>query len=217
MPPQTEEHKRKIKESNIKTWSNPILKKKHSCLTKKKIKEMDPKKRKLQLKRLAEKSRTPEKREISRQTMNKLRSDPDFEKKRKKAQKEIDRNGKNNYFYGKKHTKETRYKISKTKKESEKTPRGKDNKAFIDGLGKERKQKRITFQETIEYKLFREAIFKRDKYKCTNCGSIKKLEIHHIKSYKNNPKLRTVLSNGCILCKECHKKTNNYGRKNKIV
>jgi len=52
---------------------------------------------------------------------------------------------------------------------------------------KERTIKKITkpnIRHTKKYKEFRKKILKRDKYKCTNCGSDKKLQIHHIKSIR---------------------------------
>ena len=64
----------------------------------------------------------------------------------------------------------------------------------------------------IKWKLWREKVFKRDKYTCQNCkqkGGY--LEPHHIKSWAKYPKLRFRLNNGLTLCHNCHKLTNNYG------
>lgn len=51
------------------------------------------------------------------------------------------------------------------------------------------------------YKLWREAVFKRDGYKCLECGDNKggNLNADHIKPFS--------------LCVECHKKTNTWGGK----
>lgn len=59
-------------------------------------------------------------------------------------------------------------------------------------------------RKTIEYKQWRDKVFKRDKYTCQHCGKRGRLNAHHIKSYKDYPKLRTKLSNGITLCKQCH-------------
>lgn len=66
---------------------------------------------------------------------------------------------------------------------------------------------------SVEYKLWREAVFKRDNYVCQECDSRgNKLNAHHIKSFSKYPDLRYEISNGITLCLECHKKTDNYGR-----
>lgn len=56
------------------------------------------------------------------------------------------------------------------------------------------------------YQKWREKCLKRDNYTCQRCGATEGLCVHHIQSYKDFPKLRTKLSNGITLCKECHKK-----------
>jgi hypothetical protein len=66
----------------------------------------------------------------------------------------------------------------------------------------------------LVYKLWREAVFKRDDWTCQMCKQRGgKLEAHHIKEFSNFPDLRYDVSNGITLCKECHKKTDNYGRR----
>ena len=58
-----------------------------------------------------------------------------------------------------------------------------------------------------EYFDWRNKIFERDSYTCQICkkkgGNI---NAHHIKSFKNYPKLRLNINNGITLCEECHKK-----------
>ena len=62
-----------------------------------------------------------------------------------------------------------------------------------------------------KYKLWREAVFKRDGYTCTWCKQKGgKLNADHIKQFAFYPKLRFKLINGRTLCKECHKKTDTY-------
>ena len=60
----------------------------------------------------------------------------------------------------------------------------------------------------IKYKQWREAVFKRDDFVCQDCGRRGVyLEAHHIKEWKNYPKLRYKVFNGLTLCKKCHNKT----------
>ena len=71
-------------------------------------------------------------------------------------------------------------------------------------------------QKSLEYKNWRRFIFIRDEFTCKECG-VKNIyiEAHHIKSWRNYPKLRFDMNNGITLCKSCHKKTNNYGEKSR--
>lgn len=70
----------------------------------------------------------------------------------------------------------------------------------------------------VEWKMWREAIFKRDDWTCQDCGARsgkgKSIELHphHVKQYATHPELRFDVSNGITLCKECHKKTDTYLR-----
>ena len=70
-----------------------------------------------------------------------------------------------------------------------------------------------------EYNTWHKLVFERDGNKCTNCGSVEKLEAHHIKEVCNYPELIFDVDNGQTLCRECHKKTDNYGVNfyNKII
>lgn len=57
-----------------------------------------------------------------------------------------------------------------------------------------------------EYEKWKYSVLIRDNYTCKKCGqSNSKLDVHHIKSYKMNPELRTDIENGITLCKKCHK------------
>ena len=55
-----------------------------------------------------------------------------------------------------------------------------------------------------ENHLWRIACLERDDWQCQHCKATKKLNIHHIKSYKNHSKLRTIIENGITLCQTCH-------------
>lgn len=58
---------------------------------------------------------------------------------------------------------------------------------------------------TVEYKIWRDAVFQRDLYSCRLCA--KKgatLQAHHIKSWVRHEELRYDVDNGITLCKKCH-------------
>lgn len=57
-----------------------------------------------------------------------------------------------------------------------------------------------------EYKKFRIAVLKRDRFFCQwpGCGSSKRLNVHHIKTWTHHPGLRYDVSNGVTLCRVCH-------------
>ncbi len=77
------------------------------------------------------------------------------------------------------------------------------------GITKEHVRQRLT----IEYKLWREAVFKRDNYTCQSCLARNKagtgndiyLEAHHIQRFADFPEFRFDVSNGITLCRQCHK------------
>lgn len=66
----------------------------------------------------------------------------------------------------------------------------------------------------FEYNVWRTSVFERDMYTCRCCGTKKgPFNAHHLESYASSMKLRTVLSNGITLCKDCHNKFHKrYGR-----
>ena len=71
-----------------------------------------------------------------------------------------------------------------------------------------------TIRKSIDFKLWREAVFKRDDYTCVFCLK-RGCEIHpdHIKPFALFPDLRFAIDNGRTLCKPCHMKTPTWGRR----
>lgn len=67
---------------------------------------------------------------------------------------------------------------------------------------------------SVEYKEWRKKVFERDDYKCQgkNCDTVGThyVTAHHIKSFAKYPDLRYDVSNGIILCEECHCKVDKY-------
>lgn len=82
------------------------------------------------------------------------------------------------------------------------------------GVSKLHKTERQLAMQTLEYKLWRTAVFMRDNFTCQGCGTEGGyLEADHIKSWALYPELRYAIDNGRTLCRECHKLTDSYGAK----
>lgn len=75
------------------------------------------------------------------------------------------------------------------------------------GITSEQKRRR----NALEYKLWRESVFKRDDYTCQFCGVRGgDLQADHIKPFASYPELRLSLDNGRTLCVLCHRKTGTF-------
>lgn len=126
---------------------------------------------------------------------------------------------------GKVPTLETRQKISKANKghigwnKGKKAPwcTGEKNSMWKGGISTENNRVR----QSLEYRLWRTAIFERDGYACIWCGAKNEkglgktvvLNADHIKPFYLFPELRFALDNGRTLCNSCHKTTDTFGYK----
>lgn len=106
---------------------------------------------------------------------------------------------------GYRHSEATRRKISDAHKQ-----RASQHHLWQGGITAEHKR----IRKSVEFKLWREAVFARDNWTCQHCGE-RGTELHpdHIKPFATHPELRFDINNGRTLCKACHMKTDTWGIK----
>lgn len=62
---------------------------------------------------------------------------------------------------------------------------------------------RSELSATVEYQEFREAVYTRDKGRCTNCGRATRT-VDHITRVARAPRRALLVANGRLRCDECH-------------
>jgi len=90
---------------------------------------------------------------------------------------------------------------------------GKDNPAWKGGITPENH----LIRTSVEFRLWREAVFARDGWTCQKCGdnSGGNLHPHHILNFAEYPELRFAIDNGITFCENDHIKFHKkYGYKN---
>lgn len=119
----------------------------------------------------------------------------------------------NKVCLGKKLSEETKRKISSILKV--KALRGEKHNWWRGGVSTQNE----IIRSSSEYKLWREAVFARDKYTCIWCGDKRKsghnviLNADHIQEFSIYPELRFAIDNGRTLCKNCHQKRHRGERR----
>src|SRR3990167_11432387 len=90
--------------------------------------------------------------------------------------------------------------------------RGANNHNWKGGISSEGDK----IRHSIEFRLWREAVFARDNWTCQKCqlrGG--KICSHHIQNFAQYPELRFAIDNGITFCQNCHQKFHKiYGVKN---
>jgi len=103
------------------------------------------------------------------------------------------------YWKGKSRSREDKLKQSKTLKELYKL-------GIIKSRDEGKTSERHRIMQSLNYKMWRLDIFKRDKYTCQMCGNKGcSINAHHIRPFAKYPELRFQLNNGITLCLKCHK------------
>jgi endogenous inhibitor of DNA gyrase (YacG/DUF329 family) len=135
------------------------------------------------------------------------------------------KSGKDNPFYGKKHTEKSK-EINRIKHQGRKQTKEVIEKRIRRGERCNFWKGGITpinfkIRNSLEYRIWRKAVFERDNYTCVWCGARSEkgkkviLNVDHIKPFSLFPELRFSIDNGRTLCKSCHEKTETY--KNKLL
>ena len=97
--------------------------------------------------------------------------------------------------------------------------RGEKSHFWKGGITVGNKKIRLSF----EYKIWRRSVFERDRWKCIWCGYRSKgkkyrdINADHIKPFAYFPELRFAIDNGRTLCVPCHRKTDTYGVREKVI
>jgi hypothetical protein len=140
--------------------------------------------------------------EEAKRNMSKARKGIKFSEEHKRKLSET-RRGEKNHNWGKPHSEEWKRNMS----ELHMGERSSNWKGGITPINRK-------IRNSIEMKLWREAVFKRDNWTCVLCNVRGvKLNADHIKRFSDFPNLHFELSNGRTLCVPCHENTDTYGNK----
>ena len=60
-------------------------------------------------------------------------------------------------------------------------------------------------RSSAKYRKWRRTVLQRDGYACVHCGSMDRLEAHHLDLFSKNREARFDPNNGLTLCYNCHK------------
>ena len=127
---------------------------------------------------------------------------------------------------GRKWSSESRQQWSKAQKGVKRKPHTIESRLLMSKIAKSKRpvvcvdESRST-RKGCEWKLWREAVFRRDNYTCQKCGRAGgRLHPHHIENFARRIDLRFSVTNGATLCVQCHtdfhrlfgKKGNNLGQ-----
>lgn len=75
-------------------------------------------------------------------------------------------------------------------------------------------EKNALIRMSLEFKMWREAVFKRDGGVCQKCGSKEWINPHHIFNFAQHVDKRFEVDNGITLCRKHHREFHSiYGRK----
>lgn len=93
---------------------------------------------------------------------------------------------------------------------------GEKNNNWKGGITKTNYNPNLIAKNSIEYRLWREAVFSRDNWICQKCkvqGGY--LHPHHIRNFAEVILLRFAIDNGITFCRKCHRKFHHrFGVKN---
>lgn len=67
-------------------------------------------------------------------------------------------------------------------------------------------------KNSAEFKLWKRSVLERDNFTCIWCESKIDVIADHIKPFAYYPELRFAIDNGRVLCGDCHRKTDTYGK-----
>lgn len=113
---------------------------------------------------------------------------------------------------GKTFSEETKKRLSESHKGKGEAQRGSKNPSWKGGIN----PLNNTIRKSLEFRLWREAIFARDNWTCQKCGQKGgKLHPHHIFNFATYINRRFDILNGITLCENCHKDFHKkYGNRN---